>query len=107
MKLFQSESEPDNMEQEYIVYEQFESFAQTVETLRHRIDQRQTLLKNAEKKLQEFQDSIYAMLIEESAPKKIILPKKGADDAEALDFAEGEESVDLFELLGDDEEEEA
>ena len=38
--------------------------------LRHNIGYRRTMLKNAEKKLQEFQDTIYAMLMEEEAPRK-------------------------------------
>ena len=104
MKLFHSESEKDHVELEQAVSEQFEYLEETVEALRHRVSQRRTLLKNAEKKLQEFQDSIYAMLIEESAPKKPASPQEDADDPEAFD---SEENNDLLDLLGDHEEEEA
>ena len=47
---------------------------QTLESMlgeiRHIIGHRRTMLKNADKKLQEFQDTMYAMLMEEEYPRK-------------------------------------
>ncbi len=104
MKLFHSESEKDDMEQMQAVCENFETLEDTVEALRHRVSQRRTLLKNAEKKLQEFQDSIYAMLIEEDAPKKSALSRENDEEPSSID---AEEDEALFDLLGDDQEETA
>ena len=69
MKIFQTD--PDETRQN------FEEIQQTLETLetmlqeiRATVGHRRTMLKNADKKLQEFQDTIYAMLIEEKYPRK-------------------------------------
>ena len=43
---------------------------ETVGEIQDLLNQQGTLLKNTEKKLQEFQDIIYAMLIEERYPPK-------------------------------------
>ena len=96
MKLFHSEPEQDDVEQEHTVEEYVEFLEHAIDALRHRVNQRQTLLNNAEKTLQEFQDSIYAMLIEENAPKK---------PSSREEYAEAEEDDELFDLLSGDEEE--
>ena len=101
MKLFHSEPEQDDVEQEHTVEEYVEFLEHAIDALRHRVNQRQTLLNNAEKTLQEFQDSIYAMLIEESAPKK---PSSREEYAKP-DASEAEEDDELFDLLSGDEEE--
>ncbi len=101
MKLFHAEPEKDDREQVQTVSENFERLEETVEALHHRVSQRRTLLKNAEKKIQEFQDSIYAMLIEEDAPKKSALSRGENVHPSSID---AEEDEALFDLLDDDQE---
>ena len=45
-----------------------DSLEEMLGDIRMLVDQRMTILTNANKKLQEFQDSIYAMLIEDEHP---------------------------------------
>lgn len=101
MKLFHSEPEQDDVEQEHIVEEHIEFLEHEIDALRHRVSQRRMLLNNAGKTLQEFQDSIYAMLIEENAPKKSSSKEEHAES----DASEAEEDDELFNLLSGDEEE--
>jgi hypothetical protein len=53
---------------------------ETVGEIQHLLNQQGTLLKNTEKKLQEFQDTIYAMLIEERYPPKRRHRRKQRDE---------------------------
>lgn len=72
MKIFhpEPESEQEALQNTAEVNEQFDTLEQTLGELRQIVGQRRTMLKNAEKKLQEFQDSMYAMLIEDEFPRK-------------------------------------
>ncbi len=76
MKMFRSDSDQENRQNQDKFLEQFEALEKSVGELRQAIGYRRTLLKNAEKKLQEFQDTIYAILIEEEYPRKtsVIIP---------------------------------
>ena len=69
MKIFRAE--PDETRSDF---EEFQETLETLETMlqeiRATIGHRRTILKNADKKLQEFQDTIYAMLMEEKYPSK-------------------------------------
>jgi uncharacterized coiled-coil protein SlyX len=53
--------------------------------IRHIIGYRRTLLKNADKKLQEFQDTMYAMIMEEDYPRKKNYPVPENDDGNPSD----------------------
>lgn len=82
MKIFHPESEQEPLQDAAELDEQFGILEQTLGELRQIVGQRRTMLKNAEKKLQEFQDSIYAMLIEDEYPRKrVFMPDD--DDNEA------------------------
>ncbi len=65
-------TEPENEEIQELP--ELKSKLETLETmlveLRHIIGHRRTMLKNADKKLQEFQDMMNAMIMEEEYPKK-------------------------------------
>ena len=81
MKIFHPDSEQEQAQNEAEFDEQLDIFEQTVGELRQRVGQRRTMLKNAEKKLQEFQDSIYAMLIEdEFLRKRVFIANDDEDD---------------------------
>jgi hypothetical protein len=70
MKIFRSKSEIAKVKDSQEIQETIQSFENTLEEIRHIIRCRGTMFKNAEKKLQEFQDTIYAMLIEENYSRK-------------------------------------
>ncbi len=52
------------------IQEAIHTFEQMLEDIRRSIAHRRTMLKNADKKLQEFQDMMYAMLIEDEHSKR-------------------------------------
>ncbi|PIE33479.1 hypothetical protein CSA56_11795 [candidate division KSB3 bacterium] len=70
MKIFHSDADQDNTQNQREFQEQLDALEDSAGELRQTIGYRRTLLKNAEKKLQQFQDTIYAMLIEEEYPRK-------------------------------------
>ena len=70
MKIFRPDSEHDNMQQLKEFSESLEALESQLGELRQSVFHRRTMIKNAEKKLQEFQDTIYAMLMEEEYPRK-------------------------------------
>ena len=70
MKTFRSKSEITEIKDSQEIQKTIQSFEKRLEEIRHIINCHGTMLKNAEKKLQEFQDTIYAMLIEENYSRK-------------------------------------
>jgi hypothetical protein len=70
MKIFRSKSEIADIKDSQEVNKTIQSLENMLDEIRHIINHRVTILKNADKKLQEFQDTIYAMLIEENYPRK-------------------------------------
>ena len=84
MKIFhpESEQEQEHAQDAAELDERFGTLEQTLSEFRQIIGQRRTMLKNAEKKLQEFQDSIYALLIEDEFPKKRVFMSDGEDDGD-------------------------
>ena len=70
MKIFRSKSEIAEIKDSQEIQKTIQSFENKLEEIRHIFRCRGTMLKNAEKKLQEFQDTIYAMLIEENYSRK-------------------------------------
>jgi hypothetical protein len=52
------------------IHKALEHLEEALEDIRTLMGQRMTILTNANKKLQEFQDSIYAMLIEDEHPSR-------------------------------------
>ena len=92
MKIFHPETESEQQQQQNAaevdeqaaeVDEQFDALEQTLTELRHVVGRRRTMLKNAEKKLQEFQDSMYAMLIEDEFPRKRVFLAEDEDSGES------------------------
>ncbi|PID57711.1 hypothetical protein CSB45_05620 [candidate division KSB3 bacterium] len=69
MKTFHAESEQNIAELE----ERCETLERTVDELRRLVGRRRTMLKDAEKKVQEFQDSICAVLIEDDFSREQVL----------------------------------
>lgn len=86
MKIFHTDAENQEMESPEELQENFNILENMLKDLRQIIGHRRTLLRNADKKLQEFQDTIYAMLIEEEYPKKRMDPSQNDDDEEPDDF---------------------
>lgn len=82
MKISPSGSEREHdMQDAAETDEQFSALEQTLSDLRQVVGRRRTMLKDAEKKLQEFQDSIYALLIEDEFPeKRVFMPDHEDDD---------------------------
>lgn len=82
MNIFRSEPDPqhDEIKNSEILKENFEALENTIRELRQDLIHRRTMLKNVEKKLQEFQDTIYAMLIEEEYPRKKYFVIQDDDD---------------------------
>ncbi len=70
MKIFRSNSEIAEIQDSQEIKKTIQSLEKMLEEIRHIINYRGTMLKNADKRLQEFQDTIYAMLIEENYPRK-------------------------------------
>jgi hypothetical protein len=70
MKIFRSETVQEDNYIRHEFYEQLKALEDTLGECRQIVGQRRIMLHNAEKKLQEYQDSIYAMLIEEDNPKR-------------------------------------
>ena len=100
MKLFHAESEKELADDTPELREQLNELEDTVAALRQIVGQRRTMLQNADKKLQEFQDMMYAMLIEQDAPKRFA---GGADDADDEDQFLVSEPLDVADLFPDDE----
>ena len=100
MKLFHAEPEKELADDTPELHEQLNELEETVAALRQIVGQRRTMLQNADKKLQEFQDMMYAMLIEQDAPKRVM---SGADDPDDDDqfFVSG--PIDVADLFPDDE----
>lgn len=70
MKIFRTKSEIADVKNLQETQNTLKTLEKMLEEIRRIIGYRRTLLKNADKKLQEFQDTIYAMIIEEDYPKK-------------------------------------
>ena len=100
MKLFHAEPEKELADDAPELREQLNELEETVAALRQIVGQRRTMLQNAEKKLQEFQDTMYAMLIEQDAPKRIA---GGADDPDDEDQFTVSEPIDVADLFPDEE----
>ncbi|MCP4401154.1 MAG: hypothetical protein GY801_28135 [bacterium] len=82
MKIFHPESEQAPLQNAAELDGRFDALEQTLGELRQLVGQRRTMLKNAEKKLQEFQDSMYAMLIEDEFPRKRVFEADDEDGDE-------------------------
>lgn len=80
MKIFRTKSEISDIKESQEVQQTIQYLEETVEEIRHLLGHQRTLLTNAEKKLQEFQDTIYAMLIEERYPPKHLYRREHQDD---------------------------
>lgn len=87
MKIFRTDAENQEMESPEELQENIEILESMLKELRHIIGQRRTLLKNADKKLQEFQDTIYAMIMEEEYPQKWMASLPDEDDEEPDSFS--------------------
>ncbi len=70
MKIFRTEPENEEMQDFNEFTESIEALEAMLAEIRQSIGHRRTMLKNAEKKLQEFQDTIYAMIMEEEYPRR-------------------------------------
>ena len=80
MKIFRAEPENEDIQDIEEFKENLEALETMLQEIRHIIGHRRTLMKNADKKLQEFQDTIYAILIEDEYPKKRYFIPKDHDD---------------------------
>lgn len=80
MKIFQIEAEYEDMNCPEEFQDKIDILENLLQEMRYIIGHRRTLLKNADKKLQEFQDTIYAMIMEEEYPKKRITPSQDDDE---------------------------
>jgi hypothetical protein len=79
MKIFQTD--PDETRQDFEeIRETLEILETMLREIRSTIGHRRTMLKNADKKLQEFQDTIYAMLMEEKYPRKKYIVAENTED---------------------------
>ena len=87
MKIFRTDAENQETEAPEELQENIDILENMLKELRHIIGNRRTLLKNADKKLQEFQDTIYAMIMEEEYPKKWMIPSQDEDDEESDSFS--------------------
>jgi hypothetical protein len=70
MKIFRTKSEMADMKDSQDIQQKIQHLEEIVGEIQHLLSRQGTLLKNTEKKLQEFQDTIYAMLIEDRYPPK-------------------------------------
>lgn len=85
MKLFRTTSEVERAKDIQETQKALQSFEDMLEEIRQIIGNRRTILKNADKKLQEFQDTMYAIIMEENYPtKKFYRPGKPGDEPEKL-----------------------
>ena len=100
MKLFHAKTKKELEKDAQELREQLNELEDTVEALREIVGQRRTMLQNADKKLQEFQDMMYAMLIEQDAPKRLT---GGADDPDDDDQFLVSGPIDVADLFPDDE----
>lgn len=81
MKFFRTKSEMADVKDSKEIAQAIQRVEKSLEELRHTIGYRRTMLKNADKKLQEFQDTIYAMLIEaEYSPKRRFYARNDDED---------------------------
>ncbi|GAK60244.1 hypothetical protein U27_00135 [Candidatus Vecturithrix granuli] len=80
MKIFQTEAEHEDMNCPEEFQDKIDILENLLQEMRYIIGHRRTLLKNADKKLQEFQDTIYAMIMEEEYPKKRMMPSQDDDE---------------------------
>ena len=64
MKIFRTKPEIVEIKDSQGVKKTIQSLENMLEEIRHIISHRGTMLRNADKKLQEFRDTMYAMLIE-------------------------------------------
>ena len=70
MKITQPEPENEKNPEFQELSDKLEALETMIEEIRHIVGHRRTMLNNADKKLQEFQDMMYAMIMEEEYPKK-------------------------------------
>ncbi len=80
MKIFRTDAENENMSFPEEFHENMDGLETMVQEMRSIIGHRRSLLKNADKKLQEFQDTIYAMIMEEEYPKKRVILSQDEDE---------------------------
>jgi hypothetical protein len=84
MKIFRTEFDNEEMQEFNDFKEGIEALEAMLAEIRQIIGYRRTMLKNADKKLQEFQDTIYAMIMEEEYPrKKYFIAEDDANDPES------------------------
>ena len=96
MKIFRTECDNEHHEENPELTEQFDVIEQVLGDLRQQIGQQHTLLKNAEKKLQEFQDTIYAMMMEDDYPhRQAAAPADDDSQADEMLLADEEEQADF------------
>ena len=84
MKIFRAD--PDETRSDFEeVQETLEALETMLQEIRATIGHRRTILKNADKKIQEFQDTIYAMLMEEKYPsKKYVIADNTEDEPQSF-----------------------
>ena len=80
MKIFRTDVEHENMSFPEDIHENMDILENMLREIRSIIGHRRTLLKNADKKLQEFQDTMSAMIMEEEYPKKPGMFSRDDDD---------------------------
>lgn len=80
MKILGTKPELADIKDSHEMQKTIQTLEMTLGEIRHIIGRQRTILKNADKKLQEFQDTMYAMLIEEEYPLKKTSPEQADDD---------------------------
>ena len=100
MKLFHAEPEKDDVDDMPVLHAHLDDLEKTVTTLREIVGQRRAMLQQAEKTLQEFQDMIYAMLIEADAPKRTTSFTDEPDDDDPFNI---ENPLDVSDVFPEDE----
>ena len=70
MHIFRIPSDMADMKDSQEIKNTMQTLEHLLEEIRHIIGYRRTLLTNADKKLQEFQDTLYAMIMEDEYPSK-------------------------------------
>ena len=86
MKFFRTTSDIADLKDSQELHDTIDHLEKSLGEIRTLFGQRLTILTNANKKLQEFQDSIYAMLIEDEHPSSKSYRDEHDDDDDLLPF---------------------
>ena len=70
MNIFRTPSDMADIKDSQEIKNTMQALERLLEEIRHIIGYRRALLTNADKKLQEFQDTLYAMIMEDEYPSK-------------------------------------